>query len=178
MRSSTNCLPFSVTPGMASSNASLRQSAHVLLHDFLLLTLPVALFLGFAFVVHFFTFRHADFTFDAAVQKMQIERNQRVAGTLDFADQLADFSLVEQEFAGAYRIRVDMGGGGRQGADMGAEQVNLAIAHDDIGLFQLHASVADGFDYPAVQDDTRFEALLDKVVVKSFSIVNNGHGMV
>jgi hypothetical protein len=70
----------------------------------------------------------ADFAFHAAALEVQVQRHQRVAGALDLADQLVDLGLVQQQLAGAQGFRMAPGGGGGQGADVGAEQEQLAVA--------------------------------------------------
>lgn len=72
---------------------------------------------------------------------------------------------------------MDMSRGGRQGADVGAEQKYLAFAHDHIRLLQLYAPIPNGFDLPSFKHDSRFETVFNKVIMGSFFIVNNGHEM-
>ena len=91
----------------------------------------------------------ADFAFHASALVVQVERYQRVAGAFHLADQFIHFRAVQQQLARAYGFRMDMGGGGRQGADMRAEQEEFIAADDDVGFLDLYAGVADGFDFPS-----------------------------
>jgi len=126
----------------------------------------------------FLTFGQSDFTFDAALQEMQIQGHQRVSGAFNLADQLADFGRIEQQFARAHLVGMNMGGCREQWADMRAEQKYLAIAHDYVGFLELRSACPNGFDFPSFQYDARLEALLDEVVVEGFFIIGNSHEMV
>ncbi len=123
----------------------------------------------------FLAFGQSDFALDASALVMQIQRNQRVAGPFNLADELLDFLGLEQQFAGADRVGADVGGGCRQGADVCAEQVDLALADDDIGLLELYPSGAYGFDLPALQRHARLEAFLNEVIMESFFVVDDAH---
>ena len=46
----------------------------------------------------------SDFQLDPAAQEVEVERHQRIAGTLHLADQLADLAPMQQEFARAGRV--------------------------------------------------------------------------
>ena len=144
-------------------------------HDLLLFALPVACFLGVALVVLLLAFGQPDFALDATSHEMQVDGHQRVAGAFDLADQLADFGSIEQQLAGAQGFRMHMGGSTQQCADVGAEQENFAAARNHIGFLELHPPGADCLDFPAMKNDTCFEAILDKVVMESFSVINYGH---
>ena len=69
----------------------------------------------------------------------------------------------------------DMGGGGGQGADVGAEQEQLVATDGDVSFRDLHAGVADRFDFPTYEHDAGFETVLDEVVKKCFFIICYGH---
>ncbi len=58
---------------------------------------------------------------------------------------------------------------------MGAEQIDFAIADNDIGFFQIGAAGADGLHFPAVQLHACLVTLFDEVVVEDFFVVNNAH---
>ncbi|CAB4396817.1 unnamed protein product [Rhizophagus irregularis] len=84
--------------------------------------LGVAVLLGGALVVLFFTLGQADFAFHAPALEVQVERHQRETGALDLADQFVELGAVQQQLARADGFRMGKGGGGRQRADVGAEQ--------------------------------------------------------
>ena len=154
--------------------------APVLLHDLGNLALRIARPFGIPFVVLLLAFGETNFAFDAPALVMQVEWHQRVAGPFNLADQLFDFLGFEQKLAGTDWVWTDVGGGSGQGADVGAEQVDLALADDDVGFLELYPSGPDGFDLPAFQHHARLEAFLDEIIVEGFFIVDDAHerGMV
>jgi len=117
----------------------------------------------------------ADLALHAPALEVQVQRHQGIAGTLDLADQLVQFGAVQQQLAGAQGLGMAEGGRRGQRADVGAEQEQFAVAHDDIGLLDLYLAFADGLDFPPLQYDAGFIPVLDEVVEKSFFIVNNTH---
>jgi hypothetical protein len=75
---------------------------------------------------------------------------------------------VQQQLAGAGRVRLDVGGGGLQGGDQAAEQPGLAVLDDDIAVHQLHLAGAQALDLPALQHQAGLEALLDEKSWRAF----------
>ncbi len=76
----------------------------------------------------------ADVDFDSASRIVHIERHQGITGALDFADQMLDLLAMEQQFARAHGVGMDMGGGRGQGADMAADHVDLGATDEHIGV--------------------------------------------
>lgn len=58
---------------------------------------------------------------------------------------------------------------------MGAEEVEGAVFYGDVGFFELDAAFADGFDFPALEDEAGFEAVFDEVVVEGFFVLYDAH---
>ncbi|MNV66238.1 hypothetical protein D3C71_1589830 [compost metagenome] len=114
-----------------------------------------------------------NFAFHKAVFPVQIERHQRVAFLLDLADEALDVVFLEQQFLGARRFGVDVGGGGLERMDQAAEQIQLAIADQHVAIGQLHLAFAQGLDLPAVQHHARLVAFLEEIVVGRFLVVGN-----
>jgi ribosome-associated toxin RatA of RatAB toxin-antitoxin module len=106
---------------------------------------------------------------------MQVQRHQRKTTLLHLADQLTDFLRPQQQFTRARGIWLDMRGGRGQRADVHAKHVNLGVSHNDVALFNLGSPGTNGLDLPTFKHHTSFEALVDEVVVKRFSIVNDAH---
>ena len=106
---------------------------------------------------------------------MHIERDEGIAAAFDFADELVDFALLQQQFALADGVGFDVSGGGGQGGDVAADQVECPFFPMYVAFLELHPSGADGFDFPAVQYQAGLEFVFDKVVVKGFFIVGNAH---
>ena len=86
--------------------------APILLHRAIDFPLGIAIALGIALVVLFLSLRQTDLAFDAATLIMQIQRQQRIPGTFNFADQSFDFFGFQQQLSGADRVRADVGGRG------------------------------------------------------------------
>ena len=76
----------------------------------------------------------------------------------------------------ANRVRLDVGGGGRQRADMATNQEDLSAPKDDVGFLDLRPAGADRLDFPALKGKSCLEAFLDEVVVEGLLVVNNAHG--
>ncbi len=82
-------------PSVRWGDVKLRLTS-VLFHCAVYLALCVAPPLGVALVVLLLALRKADLALDAPALVVQVERHQRVAGTFDLADQLADFVAMQQ----------------------------------------------------------------------------------
>src|SRR5689334_5994442 len=95
--------------------------------DTLLLALPVAFLFSLPFVVLLFAFRETDSQLDFAALEMHVQRQHRVAGPFNAADQPAYLLLVQQELAGAHGVRLEMRGHRRQRTDMTADQIYFAV---------------------------------------------------
>jgi hypothetical protein len=117
----------------------------------------------------------ADLHLDPPARVVQVERHQRVAGTLDLADQLGDLRRVQQQLAGAGRVGLDMGRGLGQRRDVRADQVQLGTAHDHVALLELRAPGADRLHFPSLECDARLDALFDEEVVGRFFVLNDAH---
>src|SRR3990167_3012274 len=127
-------------------------SAAATFHGALHLALAFAVLDGVALVMLSLALGQGNFAFHKAVFPVQIERHQRVALLLDLADQALDIVFLEQQFLGARRFGVDVGGGGLERMDQAAEQIQLAIA---------------------VQQHARLVAFLEEIVVSRFLVVGN-----
>ena len=58
---------------------------------------------------------------------------------------------------------------------MTADEKQLSIADDDIRFFQLNTARPDSLDFPAFEHQARLISLLDKIIMKSFFILNDTH---
>ncbi len=106
---------------------------------------------------------------------MQIQRHQGVAALLHLADQPLDLLGVQQQLAAARRIGDEMRRNRGEGADVGADQEQLAAAHRDIAVGELGAAAADRLDFPAVERQARLVALFDEIIVKRLAVLDYGH---
>src|SRR5471032_3464145 len=103
-------------------------------HDLRFFAFPVALFLGFAFVVELLALCKADLAFHAAALVVEVQRDKRMTFLLDLADELRDLFTVQQQLAGADRVRMDVGRCFGQWADVRADQEQLSVANDDVAF--------------------------------------------
>lgn len=155
--------------------SALRGGAGVVLHDAFFLALPVFFACRIALVEQLLAAAQREVQLDAAVLVVQVQRHQGVAALFDLADQLADFLGLEQQLARAHGIGMDVGGRRGQGADVHAQQVQFAIAHDDVAFLELHAAIADRLDFPALQDQAGLVAVFDEIVVRGLAVIDNAH---
>ena len=137
---------------------------------------PVALFFRIALVVHFLALGQADFGLDPTTLVMQIERHEGVSGAFDLADQAIDLCRVQEEFARSRRVGFDVGRSFGERRDVHAEDEEFAVPDQDVGLFDVRPSCADGLDLPAFECEPSLELLLDEVVVEGFLVGNDAHG--
>ena len=117
----------------------------------------------------------ADFELDFPCFIMHIQRNQGVPRPLHLADKPFDLLSVQQQLARTNGIRLDVSGSCQQGTDMAADKKQFTVPDDDICFLQLHPSRANRLHFPSFQNRPRFMFLLDKVVMKSFLILDDAH---
>jgi hypothetical protein len=75
--------------------------------------------------------------FDAAALVVHVQRHHGVARALNLVDDFFYFSFVQQQLARAYRVGMDVCGGGKQRADVRAEQIQRAVFCGDVGFLEL-----------------------------------------
>src|SRR3970282_712070 len=144
-------------------------------HQPLLFAAPVLFLLIPALVILLLPFREADLDLDPAVLVVHVEGEQGIARALHAADQAADLPRVQQELARAYRIRSEMSGDGGQGADMAADQKDLAVVHDHVCFLDLHPPGAYRLHFPALERDPGLEAFLEQIIVESLPVLDDAH---
>jgi len=67
-----------------------------------------------------------------------------------------------------------MGAGRIQWRDVASEQECLTVFDEHVGVRQLGFFRPQTFDFPSLQSNTRFERVLDEVVVPCFFILHDG----
>ena len=140
----------------------------------LLLSLPVALFFALAFVVFGLALGQADFAFDQVVFPVHGGAHAGIAFLLDRGSQSVYLPALEQQFAGASGIGDDVGGGGFQRLDVDADEPGFAVLEQHVAVGQLDLALAQTFDFPTLQGDTRFKALAYRVVVAGALVEDDG----
>lgn len=58
---------------------------------------------------------------------------------------------------------------------MTSNQVQCAVADNNISFFQLNPAIANGFDFPSFQYHAGFVLFFDKIIVKGFFILYYTH---
>lgn len=140
-------------------------AAVLVLHDARFFPIPLAGLGIFAFVVLFLALHQTDLDLDPALFPVEGERDDGIALTGNQAFELVEFTTAQQQFAGTGRVTHHMAGGRLQWQEAGAEQVGFAIAKDDIGFADVGLARPQGFDFPPLQGQTRFDLLFDEVFV-------------
>lgn len=149
--------------------------ARALLHEPVALALPVSIAGGFALVVLLLASCQRKVELDESILVVQVEWYQGVTALLNPADKFVDFLGAKQKLARAGWIRPDVRRCSRKRADMHPDDVQLAIANNDVALLDLHPSGANSLNLPAFENQTGLEAVFDEVVVKRFAIIDNAH---
>jgi hypothetical protein len=65
--------------------------------------------------------------------------------------------------------------GGQQRRNVHADHEDLFALEHDVGFLELGTSGADGLDLPALEHESRFESLLDEVVVEGLLVFGDAH---
>ena len=141
----------------------------------MLVALPLPIALCRTLVVLELSLGKRDFELDPALRVVHVQGNERVPALLDFAYQFAGLFSMEQELSASRGVRREMRRYRGEGADMGSDEPQCAILDDDIGLAQLRARGANGFNFPAFQNNAGFKAVLDKIVVERLPVLYDGH---
>jgi|GEM_PF-6356491 len=81
---------------------------------------------------------------------------------------------VQEQLLGTGRVRHHMGAGRIQWRDVAPEQECLTVLDEHVGICQLGFLCPQTFDFPSLQNNTRFERVLDKVVMTRFFILHYG----
>ena len=59
---------------------------------------------------------------------------------------------------------------------MRADQPECGILDDHVGLAKLCAPGPNRLDFPAFENEAGLKSLFDEVIVKSFAVLDDGHG--
>src|SRR5690606_4975561 len=135
-----------------------RRSAVGFAYQSLLLAIPVPVLLAGALVVVLLALDQGNLALDQMF--FPVERQGDAAVALPRGPGVYLFQLLggQQQLAGAGRVGDDVGAGGLQGGDVGAEQVGFAILEQDVAVHQLCLAGAQALHFPAGQGDARLEA--------------------
>ena len=100
----------------------------------------------------------------APTQEVQIQWDERETLPFDRADQPADLATVQQQFARACGLMVEVAAMSVR-PDMQIQQVDLPVLYDTKGVGEVGATVAQRFDLGPGEDDARLPGVEYLVVV-------------
>jgi len=107
-----------------------------------------------------------------SVDKIELDRNQRVTPLFHFTDEASDLSFVKQEFPRPQRIVIQPVRL-RIGTDMSIHEEDLALFDIPVAIPQVDLSLSKGLDLGPEQGDPGLDRLLDKVVMKRLSVLTD-----
>jgi hypothetical protein len=88
---------------------------------------------------------------------------------------LAISFCVQQQLAGAGRVRVNVGRGGLERGDVHADDEDLGAADHHVAFLDVGAPGANGLDLPSLQHEAGFVLVLDEVIVEGLAVVDDAH---
>jgi hypothetical protein len=117
-----------------------------------------------AFVPLLLTFGERKFELDLPIFEVHTSGNERKSFNLRFADQLANFFLVEQQFSGA---KFGMIGEVPMviGSNMTVEEPQFSVFDQPVGIFEIRLARSDRFDLGAGESDSCLEFFKQEVVM-------------
>jgi hypothetical protein len=123
-----------------------------------------------------FAARQRNFQLGLAALPVQCRRHQGITFAFHCTDQPVQLAPVQQQFAGARRVRHDMGGCTQQWRDMKTEQPGLVILDHDVAFSELYAAFTQTFYFPALQCQSGLQAIFNEIVMACLLVQRNGAG--
>src|SRR5688572_12644776 len=149
------------------------------------LPIGVPLLLGVPLVVKLLTLAECHRHLRDAAFEVELERNERQTLPLDRSYQTPDLPLVQQQLSRPGRLVIVVAGALVR-RNVKVEQVDLAVAHDAIGVGEVRFAVAERFHLASGEHQTRLVRIEDAVVMTSppvlgdrrvlWIVVGLGHG--
>ena len=124
------------------------------------------------FVVELFAPAYAQLKFNSSVFEINLQRDQGITLSHDFALQLADLVPVKKQFSGPERIRI-------KNASLFIRTDVYPFSPDFTGpdlcpaFFQVDPTLTDAFDLRAGKNDTAFQLVLNKVIMIRFPVLSD-----
>jgi hypothetical protein len=111
----------------------------------------------------------ADQDFGLAADKVNLKGNEGKTLRCYLADKLTNLFFMKQKLARAQRFVVhDIAVG--IGADIRVEEEDLVVLYNGVAIDEVGEAEAQGFYLGTLKRDTRFECILDKVIVVGLAI--------
>ena len=137
---------------------------HLAFHGFLLESFPL--------VKELLSLRKSKIYLNPSIDKIELERNQRISPLLHFADETFDLLFVKQEFPRPQRV-VIQSVSLRIRADMSIDKEDLAPLDIPVTIPQVDLSLPQGFDLRPEQGDPGLDRLLNIIVMKCLPVLAN-----
>ena len=137
---------------------------HLTFHGFLLELLPL--------VKELFSLCESEIYLNPSIDKVELDRDQRIPPLLHFADEAFDLLFMKEEFPRPQWIVIQSVGLGIR-ADMSIDKKDLAPFDIAVAIPQIDLSLPQGFDLRPKQGDPGLVRLFDKVVMKCLFILTN-----
>src|SRR4030043_1803355 len=137
---------------------------HLTFHGFLFERLPL--------VEEFLSLCKSKMHLHLSIDKVKLDRNERISLLLHFADEAFDLLFVEEEFPRPQWIVIQPVRLGIR-ADMSIDKKNLALFDIAITISQVALSLPQGFDLRSKKGDPGPVRLFDKVVMKCLFVLTN-----
>ena len=127
-------------------------------------SLCVALFEVFAFVVSFLPSDYADLDLHILSKKVKLQRYDRESFRGRLVLEFPDLAAVKQEFPfSSWFVRLD--GCVFVGADVRADEPGLSTFDLDVAVYQICSASSERLDLTSLEDHSRFDTVEDLVVM-------------
>jgi len=137
---------------------------HLPFHGFLLKSLPL--------IKELLSLCESKIYLNPSIDKVELNRNQRIPPLLHFANEALDLLFVKEEFPRPQRIVIQSVSLGIR-ADMSIDKEDLAPFDITVTIPQVDLSLPQGFDLRPEQADPGLVRLFDKVVMKRLFVLTN-----
>jgi hypothetical protein len=123
-------------------------------------------------IEEFLSFCESEINLHPSIDKVELDRNQRIPSLFHFADEAFDLLFVKEEFSRPQWIVIQSVGLGIR-ADMSIYQKDLASFDVAVTIPQVDSSLPQGFNLRSKQGNPGLVRLFDKVVMKCLSVLTN-----
>jgi len=137
---------------------------HLAFHGFLFQSLPL--------IKELFPLCEGEVHLHLSVDKVELDRNQRISPLFHFADQAFDLLFVKEEFPRPQRIVIQSVRLGIS-ADMRVDEENFAPFDIAVTIPEVDLPLAQGFDLRPKQGNPGLISLFNKIVMERLSVLAN-----
>jgi hypothetical protein len=87
---------------------------------------------------------------------------------------LRQLFFVQQEFSGPRGVRDEVRRGSAERVNVGAQQIRLAVFHQDVGIRELDFACSQCLDLPSGQRDARLKRVEQLILVACSFVLRDG----